>query len=363
MGGSNSNRDKILKYLSDVQIATRNDISKETGISGRALTETLNELVNEGVVELINEKPKTYRFLDFRNVDIDFKKIRNYYDLKLHIVRELKTAGWRLVPKHHEIAAIALIYAKYTQFRTIILGSQGIGKTSLIRGVFRESKPPLIIEDLHLEKLYDVVRSVKNNTKVIEQQYRHNWGFEDPSKIDKYRIVPLSRIAPSELIFRFIPVRLVQPITVPDRLFSQVYFSFVNVPKPGAIGGSGISALTEQLGAYEYFTIDNDAHKLAVERIKYDEISNFTKDSLDVHRANVRYEFITENDVLLANWKEIRNMDFLYRKFTEDLQIWDNALQVLRFNLSWLQNLDKAVEQTVDFILDMFRTFTVVRQV
>ena len=90
---------------------------------------------------------------------------------------------------------------------------------------------------------------------------------------------------------------------------------------------------------------------------------NFTDDSLDLHKANLRYELKVKNDVLLANWKEIWDMDFLYMKFTDDLQIWNNALQVLQFNLSWLRDEDKAVEQTVDFILDMFKTFTIVRQV
>jgi len=362
MSALNKNRDKILKYLSQVVVATRNDISRETGLTGRALTETLTELVKEGVIELIEEKPKTFKFVAFREILVDFQEIQSYYDLKVHILKELKSAGWRLAPEHHEIAAIALIYARYTPFRTIVLGSQGIGKTSLIKAVFRESKPPVIIEDLHLKNLYEVVYSIKNNTKVVEQQYRHKWGLEDPSKFDQYEIVPLSRIAPSELLFRFIPVRIVQPTTPPTRDFGQVYFNFTNVPKLRTTREMEILALHERLSRYEYFTLDNSAHELAVERIKYDEILNFTEDSLDVHKANLRYELKTKSDVLLANWKEIREMDILYRKFTEDLQIWNNALQVLRFNLSWLQDLNRAVEQTVDFILDMFRTVTVVRQ-
>jgi len=358
----NKNRDKILKYLSQVGVATRNDISLETGLTGRALTETLSELVKEGVIELIEEKPKTFKFVAFREILVDFQEIQSYYDLKMKIFKELKNAGWRLAPGYHEIAAVALIYAKYTPFRTIILGSQGVGKTSLIKAVFRESNPPVIMEDLHLKNLYEVVYSVKNNTKVIEQQYRHKWGQENPSRFDKYEVIPLSRIAPSELIFRFIPVRVVQPVTAPIKDFGQVYFNFVNVPKLRSPREREILALNEQLGLYEYFTLDNSAHEFAAESIKYDELLNFTEDTMDVHKTNARYGLKTKNDVVLANWREIIDMDYLYRKFTEDLQLWNNALYVLRFNLSWLQDLDRAIEQTVDFILDMFKTFTVVRQ-
>ena len=362
MSALNKNRDKILKYLSNVRIATRNDISRETGLTGRALTEALTELVKEGVIELIEEKPKTFKFVAFREILVDFQEIQSYYDLKVHILKELKSAGWRLAPGYHEIAAVALIYAKYTPFRTIVLGSQGVGKTSLIKAVFRESNPPMVMEDLHLKNLYEVVYSVKNNTKVIEQQYRHKWGHENPAKFDKYQVIPLSRIAPSELIFRFIPVRIIQPTTPPVKDFGQVYFNFVNVPKLRSPREREILALNEQLGLYEYFTLDNSAHEFAAESIKYDELLNFTEDTMDVHKTNARYGLKTKNDVILANWKEIREMDVLYRKFTEDLQIWNNALQVLRFNLSWLQDLNRAVEQTVDFILDMFKTFTIVRQ-
>ena len=363
MSALNKNRDKILKYLSNVRIATRNDISRETGLTGRALTETLSELVKEGVIELIEEKPKTYKFLDINVIKLDFQEVSNYYQLKLEVVKTLKRAGWRLKFNHHEVAAVALMYARHTPFRVLIFGSQGVGKTSLIKAVFREIKSPLILEDLHLMNLYEVVGSTKNKTKVIEEQYRHRWGQENPSRFDKYEVIPLSRIAPSELIFRFIPVRVVQPVTAPEGLFKQVYFEFVNVPKLPLPRPHEIERLSEQLGYYEYFTIDSSAHAQAVGRIKYDEIVNFTEDSTDLHKTNIKYELRTKDDLLLANWRELHHVDDLYRGFNEDLQIWNNALQVLRFNMGWLQDVDKAVEQTVDFILDMFKTFTIVRQV
>ncbi|WP_456444112.1 hypothetical protein [Thermococcus sp.] len=363
MATNSNHRDKILKYISRVGIATRNDISTATGLTGRTLTETLGELVREGVLELIEEKPKTYKFIALREAIIDFQDIQSYYEMKMKIFKELINSGWRLAPGYHEVAVAALTYSKYTQFRTLIFGSQGVGKTSAIKATFYEIKSPLIVEDLHLMNLYDVVYSIKNNTKVCEQQYRHRWGYENPAKFDRYQVIPLSRIAPSELIFRFIPVRVIQPTTSPTGDFRQIYFRFTNVPRPRTPQRQEILALNEQLSHYEYFTLDNDTHKQAAELIKYDEVMNFTDDSLDLHKANLRYELKVKNDVLLANWKEIWDMDFLYMKFTDDLQIWNNALQVLQFNLSWLRDEDKAVEQTVDFILDMFKTFTIVRQV
>jgi len=109
--------------------------------------------------------------------------------------------GWLV--STHALAVISLMYAKFTKFRTLIFGSQGIGKTSTILTVFRELKEPIIIQDLHLKNLYDVVSSVKNNTKVIEEQYRHNWGKELLSRYDKYRVVPISRIAPAESFYTY----------------------------------------------------------------------------------------------------------------------------------------------------------------
>lgn len=356
-------RSKILNYLSDVRIATRNEIMRATGITGKTLTKMLSQLVEDGVIELISENPYTYRFVNRNLIQVDFNEIANYYDLKLFIFKELKNAGWRLSPNHHEVAAIALLYSKYTAFRVLVFGSQGIGKTSLIKSVFGKLETPLIIEDLHLKNMYEVVSTIKDSTKVIEQQYRHHWGYESPAKFDKYRVVPLARIGPSEFIFRFVPVRVIQPTTPSERLFNQVFFEFLNVPKPVMPSPKVMSKLESELKEYEFFTIDNDSHSQVADMIKYDEMVNFTDDtSAEFYRINAKYDAKKQNDFYLANWKELWEINSLYQDFRSDLQLWNNMLEVLRFNLAWLNDTEKAVEQTVDFILDMFRTFTLVRE-
>jgi len=247
---------KILSYLEEVQVASRNDIADHTGASGRTLTKTLNELVGEGSLEVIGERPLTYKFVKKNVIQIDLSKIEGYDQLKYEIAKNLVDNGWLV--STHALAVISLMYAKFTKFRTLIFGSQGIGKTSTILTVFRELKEPIIIQDLHLKNLYDVVSSVKNNTKVIEEQYRHNWGKELLSRYDKYRVVPISRIAPAELLFRFIPIRILHPLTNRIlRSFQQVYFEFLNCPqKLYEVDGSLSSRFLDELNELKYFTID-----------------------------------------------------------------------------------------------------------
>jgi len=355
-------RTKILSYLSNVGIATRNDIIKATGIDGKTLTNALNSLCEEGIVELINERPKTFRYRPKNVLKIDFSEINDYYQLKFQIFKELMNMGWRLSPRRHEIAAVALIYSKFTRFRVLLLGSQGIGKTSLIRAVFGHMNPPMILEDLHTKNLYDVISSIKENTKVVEEQYRHTWGREMPSKFDKFTVVPLSKIGPSELIFRFVPVRVTQPTATAEGFFKQVHFEFLNIPKPKALPKNAIELLDKKLSEYFYFTIDPTRLEETVERLKIEEIVHYTDDkSAEFYRINARYEALIKNDIRLANWKELWGDRSLYEPMSGDLQLWNNALEVLKFNYAWQDNVSKAVEQTVDFIVDAFSTFTLVK--
>lgn len=354
-------KSKIMSYLEEVKLATRNEISKQTGITGRVLTQALKELVDKGYLEVVSKNPLTYKFVEKNYVELDFSKIRDYYNLKYTIAKILKNHGWRL--SKHEIAAVALIYSKFTGFKTLVFGSQAVGKTSIIRSVFQGVKEPVILQDLHLKDLYDVVGSIKENTKVIEQQYRHKWGRETLERYDAYKVVPLSRIGPAELIFRFIPVRIIQPKGKPERLFEQVYFEFLNIPRIINPPEDAIEALYEELSHIEYFTIDTQQLEEALKKIKVNEVVGFTEDgTAEFYRINERYKKITQNDFFLANFKEFKGWDSLYNKMSDNLQIINNALEVLKFNFSWLQEKDAAVEQTVDFFKDVFETFTIVKK-
>lgn len=370
-GNNLSPQAKIVRYLADVGTATRTEIMKATGIDGRTLTNTLNKLVEDGVIELVSERPKTFKYTGTNTIVLDFDEIKDYGLLKLEILRNLKNHGWRISPYRHEIAVVALMYSKFTAFRTLVFGSQAVGKTSLIQAVFHQLDYPVVVEDLHLKNLYDVLSTVKKATKVIEQQYRHKWGQEMPSKFDRYNVIPLSRIGPSELLFRFIPVRIIQPTGESYGLFSPVRFEFANAPKPSNPSKRSLMLLEELLTDYEYFTLDPERLKERLEGIKVDELVNYTGDaSVEIYRVNARYEKFEKNDILLANWKELREFDDLYDSFAGNLQIWNNAVQALKFNLAWfsedgklsLEAEEKAVKDTVQFILDAFRTFTVVRQ-
>jgi len=364
-------RAKIVQYLASVGTATRNEIIKATKVEGRTLTNVLNELVEEGVIELVSEQPKTFKYVGANTIVLNLNEIKDYGILRFEILRNLKKHGWRISPYRHEIAVVALMYSKFTEFRTLIFGSQAVGKTSLIQAVFHELSYPLIVEDLHLKKLYDVLGTVKKATKVIEEQYRHSWGQEIPSKFDQYRVIPISKIGPSDLLFRFIPVRIIQPTGETHGLFSPVRFEFVNVPKLDTLSKRSLELLAESLAKYEYFTLDFEQLKQKLESIRLDELVNYTGDvSVEIYRVNARYDRLEKNDVLLANWKPLREFDDLYESFASDLQIWNNAVQVLRFNLAWfsengklsLEDEERAVRDTVQFILDAFNTFTVVRE-
>jgi len=357
-------RSKILSYISEVGIATRNDIIKTTGIDGKTLTNALNALCEEGILELINERPKTFKYQPRNVVKVDFNEIEDYYQLKFYVFKNLREMGWRLSPRKHEIAAIALMYTKFTRFRVLIFGSQGVGKTSLIRAVLGHTEPPLVLEDLHTKKLYDVFSSVKENTKVIEEQYRHGWGREMPSKFDKFQIVPLSKIGPSELLFRFIPIRVTQPISSAKGFFKQVHFEFLNVPNSKSLlPEQAVELLDKRLGEYCYFTIDPARIEEVVNKLKIDELVNYTDDtSAEFYRINARYDALIRDDVKLANWTELWDIQSLYDPLNTDLQLWNNALEVLKFNYAWSGDVENAVRQTVDFIVDAFSTFTLVKR-
>ncbi|NJE08374.1 winged helix-turn-helix domain-containing protein [Thermococcus sp. M39] len=355
-------KSKILKYLEQVNIATRNEIMRAVGKSGKSLTVALEELIREGVIELVSEKPLAYRFVGSNIVEIDLSEIKSYYDLKLKFFKTLRDFGWRL--STHEIAAVALMYARFTKFRVLVFGSQAVGKTSIISAVFGNIDEPLVLQDLHLRNLYDVIRSVKTNTKVIEQQYRHNWGKELLGKYDKCEVIPISKIAPSELVFRFIPLRITLPRVRTYGMFKPVKFEFLNVPRiVNDLSEEVLWELEVKLSKLKYFTIDLERLIQAVDSLKADEMVNYTDDvSAEFYRINARFDSIKSNDVKLANWKYLREFENLHEFLVNDLQIWNNALEVLKFNYSWLKDEEKAVQQTVDFMRDVFETFTIVKE-
>ncbi len=352
---------KILSYMSQVQIATRNDISKAVQKTGSSLTKALTELVSEGSLELISENPLTYKFVQKNIFEIDLFKIKSYYDLKFKIFKILRDNGWRV--STHEIAAIALMYVKFTKLRLLIFGSQGTGKTSIISSIF-EVKEPIVLQDLHLKNLYEVVYSVKQNTKIIEQQYRHNWGKETLEKYDSYKVVPLARIGPSELIFRFIPLRIPQPKRPARGEFIQIRLDFQNVPPIKKIPDDLFLEFESELANLKYFTIDNDTLENVIEDLKYNEMASYNSNDLttaELHRTEVRYRKLTKNDFTLANLKILHEREDLYIPFNSNLQLINNALEVLKFNYAWLKDEDKAIEQTLDFLKDVFGTFTIVK--
>jgi len=355
---------KILSYLEEVQVANRNDIADYTGASGRTLTKALNELVEDGSLEIIGERPLTYKFVKKNLIKIDFSKIDGYDQLKYEIARSLVDNGWLV--STHALAVISLMYAKFTRFRTLIFGSQGVGKTSTILSVFREVKEPIVIQDLHLKNLYEVVSSVKNNTKVIEEQYRHEWGKELLSRYDRYRVVPISRIGPAELLFRFIPIRILHPITSRmSRSFQQVYFEFLNYPqKLYDVDESLVSRFLDELSELKYFTIDVKALEEVINKIKANEAIYFTEDvSAEFYRINARYDTILSNDFSLVNFNKLHEMDSLYENMSDNLQIVSNALEILKFNYAWLQDDEKAIKSTIQFLKEAFNTFTIVKRI
>ncbi|AEH25180.1 hypothetical protein [Pyrococcus yayanosii] len=354
-------KSKILEYLAQVDVATRNEIMKATNKSGKRLTMALEELVKEGAVELVSENPRTYRIVRANVVTVDLNDIKSYYDLKFEIFKKLRSFGWRI--STHEIVAIALMYARFTKFRILIFGSQGVGKTSLIHAIFGKIGEPIVVQDLHLKNLYEVVRSVKEKTKVIEQQYRHNWGRETLERFDNYKIVPISRIAPSDLLFRFVPIRITQPRRPGKGLFKPVRFEFTNVPIIRDIPDDVFLRLEEALKHVRYFTIDPTWVGEKVVKLKMDEVVNYTDNvSAEFYRINARYDAKMENDFELVNWKVLHEYDSLYLDMASNLQLLLNALEVLKFNYSWLRDEEKAVEQTIDFLKDVFNTFTIMKE-
>ena len=210
-----------------------------------------------------------------------------------------------------------------------------------------------------------IYRKYIQKMKVIEEQYRHDWGKELLSRYDKYRVVPISRIGPAELLFRFIPVRILHPPTNRiSRSFQQVYFEFLNYPqKLYEVNGSLSSRFLDELNELKYFTIDVKALEEVLNKIKANEAIYFTEDvSAEFYRINARYDTILSNDFNLANFSKLHEMDSLYENMSNNLQIVNNAMEILKFNYSWLQDDEKAIKSTIQFLIEAFNTFTIIKR-
>ena len=136
------------------------------------------------------------------SVFIKLTNVRTISDVRYELKKLLNQHNWATTT--YNVPITALLISKHTNLRLLIFGSQASGKTSCITAVYHDAfEDPRILFDLHRKNLYEYVNMVKNVVKVIEQQYRHDWAREDTKLFDNYEVVPISKIAPSELLFRF----------------------------------------------------------------------------------------------------------------------------------------------------------------
>ncbi len=370
----NSVQEKILSYLSNMTKASQQEIVNELGINKGTVSRVLKELHEKGLIKVVEQEGRTKYYalvtstqpsIENDNtavIKIDLSKVKTLSQLRDIINSYLKSYNWSI--GNYELVITALTIAKFTNLRLLVFGSQGIGKTCCIKAVFPNNE--VFIEyDLHRKQLKEVV-NLREHIKIIEQQYRHTWGVENPATFDSYAIVPLSKISPSDLIFRFLPIRVLQYKYIPN--YKPVVFEFSNlklIEPPKDVCDNFYNEMKHLL----FFNNDEAFAKAKIEDMKYHEILGLyglnreqTVESLSAEQWKIerKYERFLKNPFHAVNLKALQEDPEMWFRVSQDMQLMRNAYEVLKFAFSLSRSMD-AVKDAYNLIVDILGTWTRVR--
>ena len=363
--------EKILTYLSNVDKASQKEIGNELGVNTGTLSRKIKELQDKGLIRVVEQEGRTkYYSLSIQTqpstlsdntniVKLDLSKIKSLTHLRDIINSHLRANNWSI--GNYDLVITALAIAKFTNLRLLIFGSQGIGKTCCIRSIFPNDE--VFIEyDLHRKQLKEVVW-LKEHIRIIEQQYRHDWGRENPKVFDSYAIVPISKMAPSELIFRFLPVRVLEYKHVPN--YKPVVFDISNfkLVEPPLEVYEEFNKLMKYL---LYFNNDESMAICKINDLKYKEILGLyglnreqTVESLSAEQWKIerKYERFLKNPIHAVNLKGLQEDPEMWFRASQDMQLMRNAYEILKFAFSLSRSMN-AVEEAYNFVMEILSTWT-----
>ncbi|AEF96077.1 helix-turn-helix transcriptional regulator [Methanotorris igneus] len=365
---------KVLDFILENGESTRQEIIDALGVKSGSLTNSINKLEKLGyiktekqgnqtvIIPITPTQPSIHN--DNTNIiHLDFSKIKSLTHLRDIINSHLRANNWSI--GNYDLVITALIIAKFTQnLRLLIFGSQGIGKTCCIKAVFPDNDG-FIEYDLHRKQLKEVV-NLREHIRIIEQQYRHTWGAENPATFDQYTIVPLSRIAPSDLVFRFIPIRVLQYKYVPN--YRPVVFDISNfklIEPPLDVYDKLHNIMKHLL----YFNNCDESAKSKIRDFKYREILSLYSLTAKEGEFNLnaeqwkierKYERYLENPFRSVNLRVLQEDEEMWFRASLDMQLMRNSYEVLRFAFS-ISRSEDAIGETYDFIKEILATWTKVR--
>ena len=367
----------ILSYIANHGKASNSDIVEGTKLGSGTVSKKIKELLNGGIIQISEKQGRTTYYSLKTNLPsndentskvlIDMSKIKSLDQLRNEIRKATLKHNWS--NGYYDLYILMVLITKYTKLRILILGSQGAGKSCCVKAVYPDAESnPLVEMDLHRKDLYEVV-NLKESIKVIEQQYRHTWGKEDPRFFDRYRVVPLYRIAPSEFIFRFIPLRMKQPYNVRYG-YEPFTIELINFKTANSISADMYHDLYEVLQRLKYFTNDEQACIHAIEELKNKQIASLysgmaceeeTQLSAKQWRIEHKYRSIMKYNILAVNLEELWDNERLWLKPADDLQFMNNAYEILKFAYSLSRNRELAVKETFELLKECISTWTVCR--
>ncbi|ADC69783.1 hypothetical protein MFS40622_1103 [Methanocaldococcus sp. FS406-22] len=361
---------KILDFILENGETTRQEIIESLDVKSGSLTNSLNKLQKLGYIKIEKQgnhtiiipitptQPSTHSE-NSKVVKLDLSKIKSLTHLRDTISSHLRANNWSI--GNYDLVITALAIAKFTNLRLLIFGSQGIGKTCCIKSIFPNDE--VFIEyDLHRKQLKDVV-NLREHIRIIEQQYRHSWGKENPATFDSYAIVPLSKMAPSDLIFRFLPIRVLEYKYISG--YKPVVFDVSNfklVEPPTEVCDRFHSEMKNLL----FFNNDEELAKAKIEDMKYHEILGLyglnreqTVESLSAEQWKIerKYERFLKKPINAVNLKALQEDPEMWFRASQDMQLMRNAHEILKFAFSLSKSMD-AVEEAYNFVMEILSTWT-----
>ena len=379
----NEIEEKVLTYLTKVGEATHTEILKGIGLENKhksKLSGILQNLVNGGVLKITKQEGRTKYYALAK----PFQKASESDENHVVIPKEVDTITGimsfvRNVLKEHNwhsaiygLPLTALLISKYTNLRLILFGSQYVGKTTCIKAVYPDMETnPSILIDMHRKDMYDYIDMVKDNIKLIEEQYLHDWRFEDTKLFDRFDVVPKSRIAPSEFLFRFLPLRLKMP-TEFDNGFEFFTLDLEEFSPIKTIPKEVKDKFIEKLQNLKFFTIDVGTCRMYLELIKEREIANLYHVDRDGNidptlsskqwRIEREYNAILKSDFLTVNFRKLKDIDELWIPVSSDNGLLQHAFEILKFSYSLNRNGEIAVDDAYRFMKYILKTFTLVKE-
>ncbi|MCQ6254735.1 helix-turn-helix transcriptional regulator [Methanocaldococcus sp.] len=371
--------ERILLYLSQVGKATNKEIAEAFNINPGLISKKLQYLQDNGLIKVVEQEGRTKYYAlakphssnenEIPHIQIP-KDIDTITGINSYIKKVLKEYNWHSTS--YSIPITALLISKYTNLRLIIFGPQYVGKTTCIKAVYPDlENNPKILVDMHRKDMYQYIDMVKDNIKIIEQQYLHDWRFEDTKIFDRYDVVPKSRIAPSEFLFRFLPLRIKMPSEF-DNDFKFFTLDLDDFKIIKTIPKDIKDKFIEKLNHLKFFTIDVGACRTYLEILKEKEIANLyhvdREGNMDQQlsarqwRIEREYSAVLKNDFLTVNHRKLKGINELWQPVSMDNGLLHHAFEILKFSYSLNKNPDVAVDDAYRFMKYILKTFTLVKE-